>query len=228
MYYAAPSKSNSGSHCIGVGTATNILGPYEPVNEPIACPLTQGGAIDPFAFKDPRSGNLYIVYKVDGNNLNTGGGPCKGAGDASLFHPTPIMLQQVDPADGTTLIGEPFEILDRSAQDGPLVEAPSLFYQPSQGLYYLTYSSGCYSSDTYDIRFAYSIDLHAIFNKSPTPIMSSGTGSVNAPGSAHMTSNGSFAVFHGTVGQDGNGEPIRHMFAAESQQAGGDMSAWII
>lgn len=228
MYYAAPSRKNNGSHCIGAATANNILGPYNPVKEPLACPLDKGGAIDPAGFKDPQSGNLYVVYKIDGNNLNTGGGACKGSGNPDDFHPTPIMLQQVNAADGYTLKGEPFEILDRGVDDGPLVEAPSLFYQADYGIYFLTFSSNCYSTDDYDISFAYSTNIHSTFCKSTKPIMTTGDCSLKAPGGADMTADGRFAVFHATAGSDEKGEPVRHMYAAESEQIGTDMSAWII
>jgi len=129
LYYAAPPSSDSTKHCVGAATADTILGPYTPQAQPLACPLVQGGAIDPAAFKDPASGNQYIVYKVDGNSLNNDG----------TYHPTPIMLQQVNPSDGTTPIGGATQILDRDSWDGPLVEAPAMFTK--NGIYYLFFSS---------------------------------------------------------------------------------------
>lgn len=138
------------------------------------------------------------------------------------------MIQQVDAADGVSVLGEAIQILDRGESDGPLIEAPSLFYQPDYEMYYLTFSSNCYSTDNYDISFAYSSDLYRTFQKSTKPIMTSGSGPVRAPGGADMTADGRFAVFHGSVGTDEKGEPIRYMFAAESEQIGTDMTAWII
>lgn len=41
---------------------------------------------------------------------------------------------------------------------------------------------------------------------------------------ADMTPGGKYALFHGTVSFNGN-EPVRYMYAAESQQAAQDMGA---
>lgn len=72
MYYAATSLIEPDKHCVGAAVALHPLGPYFPADEPLACPLEDGGAIDPAAFIDPVSGNLYVVYKIDGNSLNKG------------------------------------------------------------------------------------------------------------------------------------------------------------
>ncbi|KAK5088435.1 hypothetical protein LTR05_002653 [Lithohypha guttulata] len=227
MYYAATVKNETSKHCVGAALSTNVLGPYSPVKTPFACPLDDGGAIDPAAFRDPKDGNLYVVYKVDGNSMNPGGGPCGSGGLPQDYRPTPILLQQIE-EDGVTRIGEPIEVLDRDEADGVLVEAPSLFYSESQELYFMTFSSNCYSTEHYDISFAFSEHLTMPFTKSSYPLITTQTGPVTAPGGADMTPDGKFALFHGTVGQYESGEPIRHMFAAEAMQMGTDMSAWPI
>lgn len=71
------------------------------------------------------------------------------------IHPTPILLQRVD-TDGVTKIGSPVQIFDRTTQDGPLVEAPSLYYDAPSGRYVLFYSSGCYADPSYDTAYAFS------------------------------------------------------------------------
>lgn len=226
MYYAAtwPNKvSGKTMHCIGAATSNNVIGPYDPTDEPLACPLDQGGAIDPAGFQDPKTGNLYVVYKVDGNSLNTGPGACGGPDAQGNYHATPIMLQQLSSEDGVTLIGSPTKILDRGQDDGPLVEAPNLFYNETSSLYFLTFSSNCYSTDFYDVSFAYSTCLDSEFIKSPYALMTTSTGAVVAPGGADMTPDGKLALYHGTVGKDENGEPVRYLFAAEAMVAGLDM-----
>ena len=228
MYYAAPVKSDPSKHCIGAGYSNNILGPYQPLNEPIACPLDRGGAIDPEAFKDPRTGHQYIIYKVDGNSLNNSTGPCRGTGNPKDFHATPILAQQVNTKDGVTPIGSPFQLIDRDAEDGPLVEAPSIFYNCQCGYYFLTFSSNCFETESYDIKYAYSKNLPGPYRRGSAPLMSTIAGPVSAPGGADMISNGTFAVFHGTVEPDENGGLTRHMYAAESQQISNDMSAWLL
>jgi len=220
MYYSATYANNTSEHCVGAATSRSILGPYAPTEAPFACPCSEGGAIDPAAFTDPQTGNMYVVYKVDGNSLNTGGG-CS-VPEAGRYHPTPIRLQQVSRYDGITHIGEAVQLLDRGPNDGPLVEAPSLFYNAWFQLYFLTFSSNCYSSEFYDIGFAWSTTLEAGFRKSSYPLMTTSMGMVSSPGAADMTLDGNFAVFHGTVGYDGT-EPIRYMYAAEADVIGIDM-----
>ena len=39
MYYSSRVKNNTGHHCVGAATSKNVLGPYIPLPEPIACPL---------------------------------------------------------------------------------------------------------------------------------------------------------------------------------------------
>lgn len=40
--------------------------------------------------------------------------------------------------------------------DGPLVEAPSLLYDPASGRYVLFYSTGCYADPVYDTAYVFS------------------------------------------------------------------------
>ena len=73
------------------------------------------------------------MYKVDRNSLG-GGGLCVN-GNRALR--TPVVLQEVDPTDGVTTMGDAEEILDRDPEgaDGLLVEAPSLVYAERGGVY---------------------------------------------------------------------------------------------
>lgn len=68
--------------------------------------------IDISGFEAP-GGSLYVTWKVDGNSIGSS-------------H-TPIRLQHVG-ADGYTVDGDVYQLIDRDAADGPLVEAPSLVY----------------------------------------------------------------------------------------------------
>lgn len=129
MYYSALSNADPSKHCFGAATSTSITGPYTPEDDYIACPLDQGGAIDPDGFID-SDGTMYVVYKVDGSNLDNGNG---------TIHPTPIMLQALEP-DGVTPTGEPIKLLDRDASDGILIEAPSLVRSESSGTYFSSHT----------------------------------------------------------------------------------------
>lgn len=58
MYFSASTVEGNGTHCVGAATSSTVEGPYQPLSSPLACPLDQGGAIDPAGFKDwARKGN---------------------------------------------------------------------------------------------------------------------------------------------------------------------------
>ena len=154
LYYAAQLPSNSSAfHCVGAATSSTILGPYVPLPSPLACPLSRGGAIDPSGFLDPATGKRYLLYKVDGNSLG-GGGSCRNT--VPPVRNTPIMLQEVRREDGTTLVGEPVQVLDRDEGDGPLVEAPDLWYDAEAQSYVLFFSNHCWSEAGYSVNYAVS------------------------------------------------------------------------
>ncbi len=191
MYFAGASSQDPNKHCVGVATASNPAGPYTPSNTPLACPLDQGGAIDAAGYVND-DGNVYVVYKVDGNSLG-GGGAC-GNGDGS--HATPIMLQQVSPKDGITLIGNPTQILDRGPYDGPLIEAPSLV--KSDGVYFLFFSSNCYNGPYYDTSYATATDIAGPYTKASGPLLVTGGdgGRLNSPGGTTVSKDGTKILFH--------------------------------
>lgn len=112
------------------------------------------------------------------------------------------MLQELD-ADGTTLVGEAVEVLDRSDADGPLVEAPSLV-RAGDGTYLLFFSSNCYSTTLYDISYATSSSLKGPYAKSTEPLLVTGDYGLTAPGGAtsFVDDDGSAAlVFHANCDQ---------------------------
>ncbi|KAL0264440.1 hypothetical protein SLS55_000390 [Diplodia seriata] len=201
MYYSAK-MATLNRHCVGVGIADQPTGPFIPLRDPFACPVSQGGAIDASSFW--ADGKLYVVYKVDGNNIGRGGNCNNGI---APIVPTPIILQQVDPRDGFTRIGSPVRILDSGAEDGPLVEAPSLARTPD-GKFVLFYSSNCYSGSNYDIAFAWADRVTGPYVK-VARLAVTGTGGLYAPGGAGISPDGSRMVFHASNGKGG-----RAMFTA--------------
>ncbi|KAJ6479219.1 putative endo-arabinase [Mycena vitilis] len=201
LYYSATAAANTNAHCIGAATSTNIRGPYTPIEATIACPISQGGAIDPAGHHHPSS-DLYVVYKIDGNSLGHGGSCNNGV--APLVS-TPIMLQKVA-ADGFTPVGSPVQILDRSDADGPLVEAPSLI--AVNGVFFLFFSSGCYADTSYDLSYATASSVTGPYTKAQAPsapLLVSGTYGLRAPGSATFAKDGSKVVFHAYLGADISG-----------------------
>ncbi|KAH9909631.1 endo-arabinase [Xylariomycetidae sp. FL2044] len=178
MYFAGVTKADPSKHCIGVAMSLEIEGPYIAANEPFACPLDQGGAIDPSGFVD-TDGRRYVLYKVDGNSLGHGGS-CGNT--VAPIVPTPIMLQEVD-RQGVNRIGAPVAILDRVAADGPLVEAPSLV-RLACGTYLLLFSSGCFTAPSYNVNYALADRIAGPYERAVTPIVSTGQRGLASPGGA--------------------------------------------
>lgn len=199
MYFSALTRTDPTKHCIGAARSKTILGPYTPDAEPLFCPLAAGGAIDPAGFTDTINGIIkrYVVYKVDGNSIGHGGA-C-GNTVAPLV-PTPLLLQQVG-ADGTTLIGQPVTLLNHNgAADDGIIEAPSLA-RARNGLYVLSFSSGCFTTPNYTVSYATALHLALPFVRAKQPFLKSGMNGLTAPGGADMAPDASHIVFHaGPVG----------------------------
>lgn len=189
LYYTAQVAAAELHHCVGAAVANEAGGPYIPLPEPFACDLSIGGNIDASGFVD-SDGSRYVLYKVDGNSLGNGG-DCGNT--IPPLTPTPIMLQEVE-ADGITSIGEPVEILDRDDSDGPLIEAPSLILR--DGIYYLFFSSHCFTSPKYDVRYATSESLTGPFTKAEEPLLITGDWGFDAPGGATVSDDGKTIMFH--------------------------------
>ncbi|KAH8887896.1 glycosyl hydrolase family 43 protein [Thozetella sp. PMI_491] len=196
IYYSAPYAADTRFHCVGAATAKTITGPYTPVEEAIACPISQGGAIDASGYYDDATSTRWVVYKVDGNAIGHGGS-CGNTVDPIV--PTPIMMQQLG-LDGYSKIGSAFQILDRSQYDGPLIEAPNLI-KAADGTYVLFFSSNCYSTTLYDISYATSSSLKGPYTKSSAPLLVTGNYGLTAPGGAQAIVGGGQLVFHANCAQ---------------------------
>lgn len=191
MYFSAQTNSAAGLHCVGAALSNNgVEGPYDDVlDSPIACPTGQGGAIDSSGFQD-SDGTRYVVYKIDGNAIGSGGLCNNGGPD---YKPTPLMLQKVGP-DGVTLVDSPVQLLDRDAGDGPLIEAPSIT-RMANGKYVMYFSSSCYSTDFYDVTYATADAVAGPWTKYG-PLFTTQNFGVTAPGGADIDADGTHMVFH--------------------------------
>ncbi|KAJ5134198.1 Glycoside hydrolase family 43 [Penicillium atrosanguineum] len=192
MYYAGETKDFGTHHCIGaaVSEGEDPLGPYVPLNKSIACPHKYGGAIDPSPFRD-SDGTLYVVYKGDGNSVGSGG----YCGNTRLpRHSVPIMLQELK-SDGITPVGKPTIILDIDKTDGPLVEAPDII-RTDNGTYYLFFSSHCFTSLGYNVKYAHATSLKGPYTRAPRPLLQTGDFQLEAPGGATISTDGKRMVFH--------------------------------
>lgn len=176
-----------------MATSQSITGPFVPVgNDPLICPTSQGGAIDPAGFVDPADGKRYIVYKIDGNTIGHGG-DCSNTKEPIV--PTPLLLQQVS-SDGLTLVGGPVELLDnRGASDKGTTEAPSLT-RASDGTYVLFFSSGCYTDTSYTVSYATASAVTGPYARAATPLFQTGTDGLSAPGGASIAPDANHMVFH--------------------------------
>ncbi len=215
MYYSAPPTSNPGYHCVGTATSKTIAGPYKAADQPFTCQIHEGGAIDASGYQDPATGLRYVIYKVDGNH-NGHGGDCTNTVEPIV--PTPIKLQQVG-SDGVSPIEEASTILDRNASDGPLVEAPSL-YRSVEGTYFLFFSSGCYTSSSYDVKYATAANITGPYTKTSESLLRSGDGPrLNGPGGADISADGKLMVFHANLNPPD--QPLnRAMFTARPKFSG--------
>ncbi|KAG8530108.1 uncharacterized protein KY384_005590 [Bacidia gigantensis] len=213
LYFAATTSQDPSKHCVGTATSSNVEGPYTPNDIIFACPLKQGGAIDPAGFLD-TDGSRYVAYKLDGNSLGGGGGCGNGNGQFS----TAIMLQAVE-ADGVTPTGSAVQILERGDSDGPLIEAPSLV-RSSEGTYVLFFSSQCFNGPNYDVSYATADLVTGPYTKTPRPLLLSGddNGALNSPGGATVAQSGTQLVFHADAKPSNAG--VRQMWTAEIEIRG--------
>ena len=202
MYYSGELGNDTAFHCVGVAASGSILGPYKPEVTPFACPVEQGGAIDPAGFYDEPTGKRYVLYKIDGNAVGNGGYCGNGI---VPFAATPIMLQEVAADDGVTHIGDAVQILDRDQdRDGPLVEAPNLFRVQGGGgdgsdSFVLLYSNHCWDSPGYTVSYATAPSIDGPYAKAGEPgdsLIGTGDWNLTAPGGATVVEREGWMVFH--------------------------------
>ncbi len=216
LYFSATSGKDNNKHCIGAATSQSVSGPFVPSDNELACPLRDGGAIDPAGFVD-ADGKVYVVYKVDGNSLG-GGGPC---GNEDQSHDTPIVLQGVSATDGYTPIGEGTPLLHLGPNDGPLIEAPSLV-RSTNGTYVLFFSSNCYKTQFYDTSFATSTSVTGPYTRSSAPLLITGTEGLLSPGGTDVLADGSRIVFHADVNP--SDASVRRVYTSKIQISGTTVS----
>ncbi|OTA95508.1 glycoside hydrolase family 43 protein [Hypoxylon sp. CO27-5] len=208
MYYTA--KQNGGTHCIGAATSTTALGPFTPQSQPLICDGANGGVIDPAGYDDGT--NRWIMWKVDGNSLG-GATTCQGGTPSGSYKPTPIKIQRMA-RDALTLLDSPKTILDNwGASNDGVVEAPSL-YKIADGNYVLFYSAHCYSSDDYDIEYAFSSTIDGSYTNRGILIRTVDNRGIYGPGGLDIDPNGKSVVFHGRLNPN-QPNAARQMYSAE-------------
>ncbi|KAK3632528.1 hypothetical protein LTR56_016271 [Elasticomyces elasticus] len=193
MYYTAASKRQTDIHCVSWAHSKKLEGPYvDNLKEPWVCPYATGGAIDPAGYTN-KDGTRWVVYKIDGNAVGHGGS-CNN--NVEPIVSTPIMLQQVNGADGHTKIGSPIQLIKNDKADGPVVEAPALTYLG--GKYVLFFSSNCFATTLYDVSYATADHIKGPYTKYG-PLFVTGTLGMISPGGLDIAMNGDHAIWHGAT-----------------------------
>ncbi|KAI1434482.1 glycoside hydrolase family 43 protein [Xylaria sp. CBS 124048] len=212
MYYTA--HKEGGSHCIGAATSETAIGPFKPQESPIICDDENGGVIDASGYDDGV--DRWIVWKVDGNSLG-GATTCQGGKPSGDYKSTPIKIQKMK-RDALTLEGPPKQILDNEGKsNNGVVEAPVL-YKVSDKNFVLFYSAHCYSTDDYDIEYAWSSEIDGSYTNRGILIRSVDNEGVWAPGGIDLDPNGRSIVFHGRPKPNGQG--ARELWSAELSISG--------
>ena len=216
LYYTGEYEAQSYHHCIGVAVSSsaNPLGPFHSEPMPLACPQDPSSASDPSPFRD-ADGSLYIVYKENGH-----GGGC-GTGKKPLSR-VRILLQELGP-DGVTPTGAPVEILHNEKVDGLVVEAPSIVRVP-HGRYFLFFSSHCYSSPYYDMKYASAETLRGPYRRARRALLKTGDFGLKAPGGATVSADGSRMVFHADCGRQSSRKRCMYVAGLDMGNTSGDKS----
>jgi beta-xylosidase len=136
LLYTARDR-RSGRQCIGRAESTSPAGPFvDRSSAPFICQSDLGGSIDA-SFVRQSSGQLYVVWKNDGN--------CCG-------QPVTLWSQQLS-TDGRLLQGTPVQLLERDQPwEGPLIEAPTMWEE--KGRWHLLYSANMWDSQLYSMGYA--------------------------------------------------------------------------
>ncbi|WP_167852074.1 family 43 glycosylhydrolase [Hymenobacter elongatus] len=121
IYYTARQKG--GPLCVAVASADDPAGPYLDHGPLVGQPL---GSIDGFPVRDEH-GDLYLVWKEDGNSRNL---------------PTPIWAQRID-EERLALVDAPVELFRNTEKwEGCLVEGSAIVRH--NGYFYMFYAgNGC-------------------------------------------------------------------------------------
>lgn len=164
IYYSARHKKLD-TECLGSATSSRVDGPYtDNSSEPLICQVELGGSIDPSPFKD-EDGNLYLLWKNDGNKLKV---------------KTQIWIGALN-KDGRVFKEQPSSLLVNDRPwEGINIEAPTLIKHNKK--YYLFYSGAMFNSPRYAVGYAESVNLKGPYIKyNNNPILKTGKG-VLAPG----------------------------------------------
>ncbi len=197
MYYTVRDTALA-MQCISVATSATPGGPFVDRSvEPLVCQSTNGGSIDPNPYRDPVSGNLYLIWKSDDN---------------SIGQKTHIWAQ------GLTTTGVSFTadtspsllLSESEAWQSPTVEGPTMIRHGTT--YYLFYGANNYDTANSGIGYATSSSLLGAYdNQSRSGPWVGTTGNAQGPQGPMVFRDSSgvtrlaFAAWDGLVGYQNRG-----------------------
>jgi GH43 family beta-xylosidase len=171
-YFSA--RGSDGRLAIGAASATDPLGPYTALAQPLVHDANMG-LIDASEFTD-TDGTAYLLWKEDGN---------------AQSQPTPIHAQPLA-ADGLSLTGSAATLITNDQSwEGAVVEGPWMISHG--GMYYLFYSGNSYANATYALGVARASSPTGPFTKASAPIVTTG-GDWVGPG--HCSVVNDYVVYH--------------------------------
>ena len=181
LYFTAEDTA-SGRQCIGVATSGSDAVFSAVSDEPLICPIEEGGAIDASTFIDD-DGTHWLLWKTDGNCCDLD---------------TWIRIAPLS-ADGLALAGPSVDLVKQDLPwEGDLVEAPVLVKHDDT--YVLFYSANDYGGDAYAMGAATATSLTGPYTKHDDPILStrSSDGRYLGPGGQDVisTPEGDRIIFH--------------------------------
>jgi beta-xylosidase len=135
IYYAAKDRENGE---FSIGAAIRTQHGWRHTRKPVV-PNPGYSLIDPAFFRDPRTGQKYLLWK---DNINAEGQQAR------------IVLSQVSAGGLKRTSGSTHLLRARGGNswEGLVVEAPTLVARPDG--YYLFYSGGAFTNDTYGVGVA--------------------------------------------------------------------------
>lgn len=174
IYFALIAKGFNGQRCIGTAVADNPIGPYEPADSPLICPILDGedpaadrpvpgsGVIDPNPFVD-TDGTRYLTYKTQKS-------------------PGTIRLVKLA-ADGLHTAGEVSRELIRQHDS---IENPALVKRGDQ--YVLFASANWYDQCRYSTVWRRSTDIWSFADKPEHVLLDEANTGLCGPGGADVVS----------------------------------------
>jgi beta-xylosidase len=197
MYYTVRDAALN-VQCISVATSSAPGIPFtDSSSAPLICQTAEGGSIDPNPYVDPRSGNLYLLWKSDDNSLGRN---------------THIWGQQLLPSGLSFARGTSPSLLlaESGGWQVPAVEGPTVIHNGS--MYYLFYGANSYNSASSGIGYATSASLLGVYhNRSPFGPWLGTTGRATGPQGPMVFQDTSdqtrmaFAAWDGAVGYQNGG-----------------------